>query len=155
MTSEALLLVLGAAVLHAGWNALAKRARDPQAERAYAFIESTTPLLIEVADQLVAEFIRVNRRLRQQIFLFLSVVVGLDAIFLLVGIWTIKNYVAERRQAEERVRSIVEGAHDSFIMMDPAGRVVDWNAQATATFGWSGKGLRSAIACSTNSPPTS
>jgi drug/metabolite transporter (DMT)-like permease len=31
MTSEALALVLGAALLHAGWNALAKRARDPQA----------------------------------------------------------------------------------------------------------------------------
>lgn len=30
MTSEALALVLGAALLHAGWNALAKRARDPQ-----------------------------------------------------------------------------------------------------------------------------
>lgn len=31
MTSEALALVLGAALLHAGWNALAKRARDPAA----------------------------------------------------------------------------------------------------------------------------
>jgi drug/metabolite transporter (DMT)-like permease len=31
MTSEALALVLGAALLHAGWNALAKRARDSQA----------------------------------------------------------------------------------------------------------------------------
>ncbi len=29
MTAAALLLVVGAAVLHAGWNALAKRARDP------------------------------------------------------------------------------------------------------------------------------
>ncbi|MBI2503031.1 MAG: PAS domain S-box protein [Candidatus Latescibacteria bacterium] len=112
-------------------------AGDPPAVRAYAFIEPTTLLLIEAADQVVAEFIRVNRRLRQQVFLFLNVVAGLDVLLLLTGIWTIRNYVTERRQAEERVRSIAEGAHDSFIMMDSAGRVIDWNSRATATFGWS------------------
>ena len=49
----------------------------------------------------------------------------------------------ERRQAvqnlaesEARARLVVDTAHDAFIGMDSAGRIVTWNAQAEATFGW-------------------
>jgi drug/metabolite transporter (DMT)-like permease len=45
MTGEALALVLGAALLHAGWNALAKRARDPQAFLWWATCVGTVALL--------------------------------------------------------------------------------------------------------------
>ncbi|HUF91111.1 MAG TPA: EamA family transporter [Candidatus Limnocylindria bacterium] len=45
MTAEALALVLGAALLHAGWNALAKRARDPQAFLWWATCVGTVALL--------------------------------------------------------------------------------------------------------------
>jgi PAS domain S-box-containing protein len=45
--------------------------------------------------------------------------------------------ITERRQAEERFRLIVDNAHEAFIGMDAAGKVVEWNRQAEATFGWS------------------
>ena len=50
---------------------------------------------------------------------------------------------AERREAvdnlaqsEARARLIVDTAHDAFIGMNSDGRIVMWNAQAVATFGW-------------------
>jgi PAS domain S-box-containing protein len=49
----------------------------------------------------------------------------------------------ERRQAiasfadsEARARMIIDTAHDAFVGIDSAGRIVDWNARAEATFGW-------------------
>ena len=39
-------------------------------------------------------------------------------------------------ESEARARLIVDTAHDAFIGIDSAGRIVDWNAQAEATFGW-------------------
>ncbi len=39
--------------------------------------------------------------------------------------------------ATRRYRQIVESAFDAFIGMDSAGVIIDWNAQAEATFGWS------------------
>jgi PAS domain S-box-containing protein len=51
---------------------------------------------------------------------------------------------ADRRQAvqnlaesEARARIMLDSAHDAFIGMDSDGRIVSWNAQAAATFGWS------------------
>ncbi len=50
---------------------------------------------------------------------------------------------ADRRQAvqnlaesEARSRLVLDFAHDAFIGMDSDGRIVSWNAQAEATFGW-------------------
>ena len=50
---------------------------------------------------------------------------------------------ADRRQAvqnlaesEARARLMLDTAHDAFIGMDSDGRIVRWNAQAAATFGW-------------------
>ena len=39
-------------------------------------------------------------------------------------------------ESEARARLIVDTAHDAFIGMDERGRIVAWNAQAAATFGW-------------------
>ena len=44
--------------------------------------------------------------------------------------------VTERRQAEERFRLILDGAHEAFVGMDADGAIIDWNVQAEATFGW-------------------
>jgi len=35
------------------------------------------------------------------------------------------------------VRSVIDHAHEAFIGMDAGGFVIDWNAQAERTFGWS------------------
>jgi PAS domain S-box-containing protein len=40
------------------------------------------------------------------------------------------------RQNEERTRRIVEAAQDAFVAIDPDGVVIDWNAEASRTFGW-------------------
>jgi PAS domain S-box-containing protein len=41
------------------------------------------------------------------------------------------------RESEERTRRIVDTAHDAFVAMDSQGRIINWNPQAEATFGWS------------------
>ncbi len=44
--------------------------------------------------------------------------------------------VTEARQAGERFRRILDGAHEAFVGMDAAGVIIDWNQQAEATFDW-------------------
>lgn len=46
-----------------------------------------------------------------------------------------EEYTAARAMAE-RLRMIVETAHDAFVGMDSNGRITDWNPAAEATFGW-------------------
>jgi PAS domain S-box-containing protein len=41
-----------------------------------------------------------------------------------------------RRSQEQVYRSVVESALDAFILMDEDGRILEWNPQAEATFGW-------------------
>ncbi len=41
------------------------------------------------------------------------------------------------RESEERIRAVVETAHDAFVAMDAQGAITGWNAQAEAIFGWS------------------
>ena len=43
---------------------------------------------------------------------------------------------AEVRASESRLRAMLEAALDAVIVMDQAGRVLDWNHAAEATFGW-------------------
>ena len=40
------------------------------------------------------------------------------------------------RSSEQRMRRILDTAHDAFVGMDEQGRVVEWNSQAEAVFGW-------------------
>ena len=44
--------------------------------------------------------------------------------------------LARLADSEARARLIVDTAHDAFIGIDSDGRIVTWNAQAEATFGW-------------------
>ena len=45
--------------------------------------------------------------------------------------------VKEAAEAEEqRTRLIVDSAYDAYVAMDAGGRIIDWNRQAEATFGW-------------------
>ncbi|HEY2667080.1 MAG TPA: PAS domain S-box protein, partial [Actinomycetota bacterium] len=44
---------------------------------------------------------------------------------------------AALRQTTERARQVIEAAGQAFVLMDEAGRVNEWNAQAERTFGWS------------------
>src|SRR5262249_52305954 len=39
-------------------------------------------------------------------------------------------------ESNARARLVVDTAHDAFIGVDSAGKIVSWNAQAVKTFGW-------------------
>jgi len=41
------------------------------------------------------------------------------------------------RQSGQRINAIIESAQDAFIGVDLRGRIMDWNTQAEAMFGWS------------------
>jgi len=41
------------------------------------------------------------------------------------------------RQSGQRINAIIETAQDAFIGIDLRGRIIDWNSQAEALFGWS------------------
>jgi PAS domain S-box-containing protein len=47
-----------------------------------------------------------------------------------------RHALARLAESEARARMIVDTAHDAFIGIDSAGRIVTWNAQAEATLGW-------------------
>jgi PAS domain-containing protein len=47
-----------------------------------------------------------------------------------------QHALAQLADSEARARLIVETAHEAFIGIDSEGKVVAWNAQAEATFGW-------------------
>jgi diguanylate cyclase (GGDEF)-like protein/PAS domain S-box-containing protein len=44
--------------------------------------------------------------------------------------------VEETRLGEQRVRAIIDTAHDAFVGMDAAGAITDWNPRAEQIFGW-------------------
>jgi PAS domain S-box-containing protein len=44
--------------------------------------------------------------------------------------------LARVAESEARARLVVDTAHDAFIGIDAAGRIVSWNTQAERTFGW-------------------
>ena len=47
-----------------------------------------------------------------------------------------RRAVARLAESEARAKVIIDTAHDAYIGIDSDGRVVAWNAQAEATFGW-------------------
>ena len=47
-----------------------------------------------------------------------------------------RQAVARLAESEARAKMIIDTAHDAFIGIDAAGRIVEWNTQACATFGW-------------------
>ncbi|MGI9189787.1 MAG: PAS domain S-box protein [Longimicrobiaceae bacterium] len=48
-----------------------------------------------------------------------------------------RNAEAATRASDERTRLILESSHDAFVAIDEEGRVLEWNAQAEETLGWS------------------
>jgi len=54
---------------------------------------------------------------------------------------TLEQQVRERtnglRESEEAARGIIESALDAVIQMDQTGKIMEWNSQAEAVFGWS------------------
>jgi PAS domain S-box-containing protein len=42
----------------------------------------------------------------------------------------------EREQTNTNIRTVLDSAYDSFIAMNSDGRIIAWNSQAEATFGW-------------------
>jgi len=48
-----------------------------------------------------------------------------------------REAIAKLADSEARARMIVDTAHDAFVGMDSSGQIVNWNAAAEATFGWS------------------
>ena len=48
----------------------------------------------------------------------------------------LRTALARVAESEARARIIIDTAHDAFIRIDGVGRIVDWNEQAAATFGW-------------------
>ncbi|HVH26080.1 MAG TPA: PAS domain S-box protein [Vicinamibacterales bacterium] len=58
--------------------------------------------------------------------------------------------LARVAESEARARLVVDTAHDAFVGIDAAGRIVSWNTQAERTFGWTydeaiGRGLTDTI----------
>jgi PAS domain S-box-containing protein len=47
-----------------------------------------------------------------------------------------RDALARLAESELRAKLIIETAHDAFVGMDSAGRIIAWNAQAERTFGW-------------------
>ncbi len=47
-----------------------------------------------------------------------------------------RQALAQLAESDARAHLIVDTAHDAYIGIDSAGRIVAWNAQAQATFGW-------------------
>jgi PAS domain S-box-containing protein len=47
-----------------------------------------------------------------------------------------RRALARLAESEARARLVVDTAHDAFVGVDSAGRIVGWNAQAEKAFGW-------------------
>lgn len=57
------------------------------------------------------------------------------------------------RESEERTRLIIESALDAVVVMDVHGRIIEWNSQAAAIFGWSHEEILGQRLSSTIIPP--
>lgn len=64
--------------------------------------------------------------------------------FMVLGLTILTSLIDRRFSAqsiqlessEKRYHQIIESALDAFVAMDSHGQIIDWNAQAEATFGW-------------------
>jgi len=65
--------------------------------------------------------------------------VGEEQVFLSVfqDITERKRAEEALQQSKERLRLILETAHEAFVAINAEGEIVDWNPQAEETFGWS------------------
>ena len=61
--------------------------------------------------------------------------------------------LARLAESDARAHMIVDTAHDAYIGIDPDGRIVTWNAQAEATFGWTHQEVVGRLLADTIIPP--
>ena len=54
-----------------------------------------------------------------------------------VDITALKQTQKALSESEQMARGMIDTALDAFVQMDEAGRILEWNPQAEATFGWS------------------
>jgi PAS domain S-box-containing protein len=108
---ELLLGVVGAALVFAVPPVLASSDRYPDSELARGLVWGGVSLLLGLAIQrLVAGALGQADRATQQ------------------------ASVLER--SEQRLRNIIDTAHEAFVSIDESGRIIEWNPQAERTFGW-------------------
>ena len=73
---------------------------DPQAEDAYALVQSGIPLLLDASDRVVSVFeARENALWKRMPFIFVGVA-SFNLVLLFAGIWVTRRYVAEHKQVE-------------------------------------------------------
>ncbi|MBI2324362.1 MAG: diguanylate cyclase, partial [Chloroflexi bacterium] len=65
-----------------------------------------------------------------------------------------RSLMSELAEERQQLRSVVETALEAFVAMDAAGRIVDWNGQAEALFGWSRGEIIGRPLAETIVPPT-
>jgi PAS domain S-box-containing protein len=65
------------------------------------------------------------------------------SVLLWSNLETLRRTDLQRRQteralriSESRTRLVIDSARDAFVAMDSSGRIIDWNPQSEATFGW-------------------
>ncbi|MBI2323718.1 MAG: EAL domain-containing protein, partial [Chloroflexi bacterium] len=65
-----------------------------------------------------------------------------------------RSLMSELAEERQQLRSVVETALEAFVAMDAAGRIIDWNSQAEALFGWSREEIIGRPLAETIVPPT-
>ena len=88
-------------------------------------------------------WLEVRRTAAVSLLLLTTTGLGLTAISRRESVRSMTAMLAgqrERERSDARLRTAMAGAIDAFIILDPRGRIVEWNRQAEITFGWSDQG---------------
>jgi len=116
---------------------------DPEARAAQALVHGSIPRLAEAMDDTLASYEKRAESVRQRIFLALLLLSFLTVAGLAAGARLHSRHIEELRRTDaglregaERTRQIIDTAHEAFVAMDAEGRIIDWNHQAEAIFGW-------------------
>jgi PAS domain S-box-containing protein len=64
-----------------------------------------------------------------------------------------RQALARLAESEQRATLVIDTAHDAFVGIDSAGRIVTWNAQAERTFGWTPDAILGQALVETLIPP--
>lgn len=61
----------------------------------------------------------------------------LGAVLVMTDVTERTRMTRDLQQSRDQAQAVVHSAADAYVEMDVAGRITEWNPQATATFGWS------------------
>lgn len=128
------------------WNALRpalslvadRPVRDPDAAAAFHVVLSGVRVLTERSDAVVTAYESWARTLRNRTLAVFGLAAGLDFALLLAGVWVVRRYVSERKEAEEEIQdresrchSLFESANDALFVADAeSGVIVTANRKA-------------------------